>query len=270
MPCRETVGQDAVQRMLHAGQTLGRVVVLVVDVQVVSLHGIQDLFAQQVVVYKRLGGFAGKLHHHACRCVGIHVGVFAGDVVGLDIDDFQKHVSRLGLAGNAALVAVGNVFLGYILAAAFHQFQFHHVLNGLYGHLCRTAEGDVVRYLMDELQVFALVGMQHGLADGGRNFFFVEADDAAVALDNSLYHTIMNVWGCKLSFFDDAKLSKLSESFLFWKTIWFVKFVKSMIIRCCCLRFGKLLSCCDCFIMRTCKNKKRPPDAHRRPLYDRG
>ena len=129
------MSEDAVQRMLHAGEALGGVIVLVVDVQVVPLHGIQDLFAQQVVVYKRLGGFAGKLHHHACRCVGIHVGVFAGDVVGLDVDDFQKHVACLGLAGDAALVAVGNVFLGNVLAAAFHQFQFDHILDGFYGHL---------------------------------------------------------------------------------------------------------------------------------------
>ena len=187
---RETVSQDAVQWVLYARQALGGVVVLIVDVQVVALHGIQDLFVQQVVVYERFGGFAGKLHHHAGGGVGIHVGVLAGDVVGLDVDDLQEHVARLGFAGNAALVAISNVFLCHIFATALHQLQFYHVLDGFYGHLCCTAERNVIGDLVDELHVFAFIGVQHGFSDGSGNLLFVEADNAAVTLDNCLYHTV--------------------------------------------------------------------------------
>ena len=116
----ESVCQDTVQGMLHTGQALGGVIVFVMDVQIVLADSIQYFLAQKIVVDERFGGFAGKLHHHACRCVGIHIGVFAGDIIRLDIDDFQKHIACFGFAGNAALVAVGDVFLGDIFAAALH------------------------------------------------------------------------------------------------------------------------------------------------------
>ena len=184
----EAVCQDAVQRVLHACQALGRVIILVVDVQVVVADGIQHFLAQQIVVYKWFGGLAGELHHHACRSVGIHVGVLAGDVVGFDVDDFQKHIARLCLAGDTALVAVGNVFLCDIFTAALHQLHFHQVLNGFHRHLGIALKGDVVGDLAYQLHVFSLVRMEHGLADGGYYFFFVEADDASVTLEYRLYH----------------------------------------------------------------------------------
>ena len=36
----ETTGQDVIQRMLHAGERLRRVIVLVVDMQIVMLHSV--------------------------------------------------------------------------------------------------------------------------------------------------------------------------------------------------------------------------------------
>lgn len=181
---------DMVQRMLHACQALGGIIILVVDVQIVTGHGIQHLFTQQIIVHKRLGGFAGKLHHHACRGIGIHVGIFAGDVVGLDVDNLQKHVACLCLAGNASLVAVGDVFLGNVLAAALHQLQFHQILDGFHRHLRISLERDAVRNLVYQLQVFPFICMQHGFPDGGGYFFFVESDDAPVALEYCLYHNL--------------------------------------------------------------------------------
>ena len=42
--CRESVVQDDVQRMLHAGEALGWIVVLVVDVEIVVCNGVARLF----------------------------------------------------------------------------------------------------------------------------------------------------------------------------------------------------------------------------------
>ena len=188
---REAVFQNMVQRMLHACQALGGIIILVMDVQIVLGDGIQHFFTQQIVVHKRLGGFAGKLHHHARRGIGIHVGIFACDVVGLDVDNFQEHVARLCFAGNASLVAVSDVFLGNVLAAALHQLHFHQILDGFHRHLRISLERDAVRNLVYQLQVFPLVCMQHGFADGRCYFFFVESDDAPVALEYCLYHNLL-------------------------------------------------------------------------------
>ena len=132
---REPVLQDVVQRMLHASQTLGRVIILVMDVQVILADSFQYFIAQQIVVNKRLGSLAGKLHHHAGRSVGVHVGVFAGNVIRFDVDDLQEHIARFCLAGNAALVAVSYILLGYVFTAALHQFQFNQILDGFHCHL---------------------------------------------------------------------------------------------------------------------------------------
>ena len=185
----ESVGEDTFQRVLDAGQTLRGVVILVVDVQVIVAHSLLGLVAQQVIVHERFGRLAGKLHHHACRRVGIHVGILARHIVALDVDDFQEHVACLRLTGYAPLVTVGNVFLCHILAATLHQFHLHHVLNGLHGHLRLSTESHVVGYLTDEVHIFPLVRMQHGFTDGGGNFLFIEADNASVALHYGLNHT---------------------------------------------------------------------------------
>ena len=188
---REAVFQNMVQRMLHACQALGGIIILVMDVQIVLGDGIQNFFTQQIVVHERLGGFAGKFHHHACRGISIHIGIFACDVVGLDVDNLQEHVARLCLAGNASLVAVGDVFLGNVLAAALHQLHFHQILDGFHRHLRIPLERDAVRNLVYQLQVFTFICMQHGFPDGGGYFFFVESDDASVALEYCLYHNLL-------------------------------------------------------------------------------
>ena len=96
----ETVMQDVIQRVLHAGKTLGGIVILIVNVQIVMLNGVATLLAQQIVIHEWLGCFAGKLHHHARRCVGIHVSVFARHVVILNVHDVQEHLACLGLTSN--------------------------------------------------------------------------------------------------------------------------------------------------------------------------
>ena len=51
------------------------------------------------------------------------------------IDKFQEHIPCFCLAGYASLISVSDIFLRYVLPATGHQFQFHGILNRLYGHL---------------------------------------------------------------------------------------------------------------------------------------
>ena len=111
MSCNKTTSQDVVQRMLHTGQRLRGIVVLIVDMQIVMLYGITTLARQQVVVNEGFGGLRRKLHHHACRRISIHIGILARHVVALDVDDIQEHVARLSLTGYRTLVTIGNIFL---------------------------------------------------------------------------------------------------------------------------------------------------------------
>ena len=89
-------------------------------VQAILAYGLSAFFAQQVVVNERFGGFARKLHHHSGRRIGVHVGVFARNVVVFHVDNLQEHVARFGLSCHAALVSIGNVSPSHIFAATLH------------------------------------------------------------------------------------------------------------------------------------------------------
>ena len=157
MSGRKATGQNAVQRVLNACQAFGRVVVLIMNMQIIVVYSFQYLVAQQIVVYKRFGGFTGKLHHHARRSIGIHIGIFPCHIVGLDLYNLQKHITRLGFAGNATLVAVSNILLCHIFPATFHQLHFYCILNGFHRHLCTSLERYVICDLAYQLQVFTFV-----------------------------------------------------------------------------------------------------------------
>ena len=155
----KTVLQDVVQWVLHASKTLGRIVILIVNVQIVMLNGVATLLAQQIVVYEWLGSLAGKLHHHARRCIGVHVGVFARHIVILNVHDIQEHLACLGLTGNRALVTISNVLLSHVLTTRLHQFHLHQVLNLLYRHLTLATLGNTVGNLVQQSLVLAFVSM---------------------------------------------------------------------------------------------------------------
>ena len=148
MTSHKTTVKDIVQRMLHTGQRLRGIIVLVVNVQVVMLHSVTTLARQQIVVHERFGRLRRKFHHHASRRVGIHISILARYVVALDIYDIQEYVASLGLTGDRTLIAVSNVLLGHILATRLHQLQFHHVLNLLNRHLTVASLSYMVSYLV--------------------------------------------------------------------------------------------------------------------------
>ena len=177
-----------VEGVLHAGERLGGIVVFVVDVQVVVLHGLACLVAQEVVVDEGFCRLAGKLHHHASWRVGIHVGVLARHVVVLDVDNLEEDVTRLGPTCYGPLMSVGDILLCHIFSLALHQLHFDAVLYVLHRHLWFAVDRDVVCYLLNEAFVITLLSMQHGLADGSHDFLFVETNDAPVALYYCLYH----------------------------------------------------------------------------------
>ena len=158
------------------------------DMQIVVFYRLLDLFAQQVIVDERLGRFAGELHHHAGRRVGIHIGILAGDVVGFDIDDLQEHIARFGFAGDATLIAVRNVFLCNVLTATVHQLQLDSILDGFDSHLCVAFERNMIGDLADQLPVFSVFSVQHRFTDSCSYLLFVESDDTSVTFDNCLNH----------------------------------------------------------------------------------
>ena len=152
--CHVTAFEHMVQGVLHACERLGRIVVLVVDVEVVLLHSLADIFSQQVVVDEGFRCLRRELHHHTRGRVRVHISILACDVVALDVDDLEKHLTCLGLAGDGTLVAVLDINLGNVLASTLHELEFHSVLNFLHRHLGLAAHGDAVGYLVDEMFVF--------------------------------------------------------------------------------------------------------------------
>ena len=182
--------EHLVERVLHTGEALGGIVVLVMDVQIIAANGLTGLLTQQVVIDKGLGGLAGKLHHHAGGSVGIHVGILAGDIVILGIDDLQEQVTGLGLASHTAFLAVIDIASGNLLAGALHQFQLHLVLNILDAHLAAATRADTVGDALDEALVLPGFGCEHCLADCGFDFFLIIADDAAISFKYSLDHIL--------------------------------------------------------------------------------
>ena len=90
MAGKETLLENLVQRMLDAGKTLGWVVVLVVNVDVVLLNCLLHIVRKHAFVDIRLGRLGSELHHHAGRSVCIHVGILAGDLGSLSVDDLLE------------------------------------------------------------------------------------------------------------------------------------------------------------------------------------
>ena len=79
----ESAVEYLVERMLEAGKALGRVVVLVVDMDVSIVHGSTRFVRKQAFIHVSLRRLGCELHHHAGRRVGIHVGILPGDVIRL-------------------------------------------------------------------------------------------------------------------------------------------------------------------------------------------
>ena len=184
----QAVFENHVEGMLDAGKGLGRIVVLVVDVDIVSGHCIADIGGEKALVNVALGSLGGEFHHHAGGSVGVHVGVLAGDVVHLGVDDSLENFVSVGLTGEIPLVAVGDILLGHLLAGALHQLHLDAVLNLLDAHSVDVDLGDCICNLGGEDDVLSVIRYVHCLEDGGNDFLVIEFDNATVAFYNVLHH----------------------------------------------------------------------------------
>ncbi len=155
---------------------------------ITMLHCITGLVGQQIVVDKRLGGLTREFHHHSRRRVGVHIRILTGDVIVLSLDYFEENITRLCLACYAALVSIRDIFLSHFLAGAFHKLKLHTVLNVLDCHLIATCHTYAVGDLLDKRFILAKLCVEHSLAYGGLDLFFIVANDTSVALKYSLYH----------------------------------------------------------------------------------
>ena len=188
MTGHKTMFQNIVERMLHACQRLGGIIILVVDMQIAVAHSLSGLLGQQIVIDKRLCGFGCELHHHPRRRIGIHICILAGDVVVLRLYDFKKNVAGFSPPCDTALVAVCDITFRHLFAGRFHQLQFHSVLNAFHTHLLVAGGADAVHYSVNERFILTHRGGEHGLSDGGFDFFFVVSNNAAIAFQYSLDH----------------------------------------------------------------------------------
>ena len=184
----ETMLQDDVERMLYASQTLGRIIIFVVYMNVVVQDGVTNFLAEEVVVNEWFCSFRSKFHHHAGRSVGIHVGVFTGDVIVLGIHDAHEHIACLCLAGNVTLVAVCDVLLCHVLAGTLHELHLDGILDGFYAHLVLATIAYMISDFLNKSFIFTLVCVQHGFTYGSHDFLLIETNNASVTLYYSLYH----------------------------------------------------------------------------------
>ena len=193
----EALVQNLVERVLETGQTLGRVIILVVNMDISFIDSLFYILRKQTLVHIGLRGLGRELHHHSRRRVSIHVGILTSNVIGLSVNDFLENLAGLGLAREIPLVPVCNVFLRDLLARTFHQFEFYAVLNLLDTHLFGVLLGDGISNLCGKDNVFAVFGHIHGLENGRNDFLVVEVNETSVPFDYILDHNIRGL--CYLS-----------------------------------------------------------------------
>ena len=93
MTGEESVLKNLVQRMLDAGKALCRIIVLVVDVDVVVLYSLLHIVGEHALVHIGFCGLGSELHHHSGRSVSVHVRVLAGDLGRLGVDDLLEDLA---------------------------------------------------------------------------------------------------------------------------------------------------------------------------------
>ena len=87
MPSHKATPQDPIQRMLYTGQALRRIIILIMDVQVILGQRVLRLGRKQKIIDKWFGRLTGEFNHHARWRIRVHVRILARHLVGLDIDD---------------------------------------------------------------------------------------------------------------------------------------------------------------------------------------
>ena len=106
MSSLQTMLKDGIKRVLYACKRLGWIIVLVMNMYISAFHSSLNLFIKQIVINEWLGAFAGKLHHHSGRSVGIHIGILACDIIVLCANDTLENLASLCLTRYASCIAV--------------------------------------------------------------------------------------------------------------------------------------------------------------------
>ena len=182
-----------IERMLNTGKRLGRIIILIVNVQIIMLHGITNIFRQQEVVNKRLCCFRCKFHHHTRRSIGIHVGILACNFIVLNVHNLHEHVTGLCLTCYRTLVTILNILLCNILASTLHELNLHGILNVLNTHLRLTLLSYMVGDATDKSFVLAFFGVHHGLSNGCLYFQIVKTDYSSVTFYYCLNHKCLMI-----------------------------------------------------------------------------
>ena len=148
MPSDKSTVQDIIKRMLNASERLSRIIVLIVYMQIIMLDSLTALLTKKIVINERLGCLRGKLHHHSCWSIGIHVGILASNIIILDVYYIEEHLTSLCLTGHRALMTISYIFLSHILTARLHQLYLYGILNLFHTHLTVATLCDMIGYLV--------------------------------------------------------------------------------------------------------------------------
>ncbi len=177
--------------MLDTRKALGRIVILVMDVEITVLYSFTGFLRKKIIVNKRFCSLACKLHHHACRRIRVHIGILTGDVIAFGLDDFKEHVAGLGSAGYRPLIAICDVTFGDFLSRRIHELKLDIVLNFFNRHLFTAGHAYTIGNTRNESFILAHFCCEHSLADCGLDFFFIVTDDSAIALYHCQYHNCL-------------------------------------------------------------------------------
>ena len=166
------------------------IVVRVVEMDDAGLVGVHHFLGKQ----NTAGDVLADLACHVVPLDGVDGGVLVGilllDLLVVALDQAEDAVVRgIGLAQEAAGVAVGNIFLGHLESAVSHNGLFHQILNFLHGRAAPHFLAGDLHALGNSLDlqrghthlfVHRFIGLGHGHID----LINVKNDLCAVTLNN--------------------------------------------------------------------------------------
>ena len=189
MSSLQTVLKNGIERMLHTSERLGWVIILVVNMDIATLHSALHLLVEQIVIDERLGALAGKLHHHTGRSVGIHIGILASDIIVLGTDDTLENLASLGLTSDASGIAVRDIFTSHIWLCL-HELELHEILYSLDTHKRLAILGDIIGNSSSKDSIDTCATCVHCLTDSIFNLTEVEIYSASITLNNFDNHWV--------------------------------------------------------------------------------
>ena len=155
-----------------------RIVIGIMEVNNSSIMSFHDFLRKQNTV-------GDVLTHLACHVVtlycvdgGILVGVFLFNLLVVRLDQRQNPIiCGIGLSGQAADIAIGNILFGNLKGTMCHNCFFHKILNFLYGRAAAhflTGNPNAVRNPLDLQRGHANFLIHNVIGFGNSHYYFID------------------------------------------------------------------------------------------------